>query len=556
MAGTRHLQPQLATALPALQTKTDMNPTLIVSWFCTIFSLVVILIRVCGRWVRTERLFREDKIMLWSIIPLVLRMAFVHPVLIWGTNNTTSFTLTDQEIRNRSIGSRLVLASRVFYALYIWTAKVTVLEFVRKIIGTTWTRFYERAARIIYAFFGLTFVAVLIATFAECRPFKNYWMVVPDPGPSCRTGSAQLITMGTCDIVTDVVLIAFPIPLVIMSRMPALKKISLVSLFLLSLVLIAVTAYRMPATIDRHYSQQFRSLLASLEILAATSVANIIVIGSFLRDKGVKKVKFRGGSMDEDDDVEGSVLSRPATRTIAQRHWGSDEDLVRGLGLTVSRELRHDSMTSGAVRPALTIEAASTQVQNVEPVITPQGRGLLDPAWTFRKGSAQVPRRRDSSVASTNSSRASVFKLQELHTSYSDHDPASPGADPGTPYKKMSFFDVGGLVDGATSEQPSLDYSRRISQQHTSSPVSRSHANFLTDIGGMLGPKMRREDVASPASSSGTNSQRSRLSFSRNLDNTHELHERTQRSGVALPVPHDAVGPDSLNIADAGGLLA
>ena len=75
---------------PAFQSRIALNPTLIVSWWCTIFSLTAILIRVFGRWVRTERLFREDWIMFYNIIPLMIRMALVHVILIWGTNNTTT----------------------------------------------------------------------------------------------------------------------------------------------------------------------------------------------------------------------------------------------------------------------------------------------------------------------------------------------------------------------------------------------------------------------------------------------------------------------------------
>lgn len=50
------------------------------------------------------------------IIPLFLRMGVVHVVLLYGTNNTITTGLSDQEIYHRSIGSRLVLVSRIFYA--------------------------------------------------------------------------------------------------------------------------------------------------------------------------------------------------------------------------------------------------------------------------------------------------------------------------------------------------------------------------------------------------------------------------------------------------------
>lgn len=52
-----------------------------------------------------------------SLIPLFIRMGLIHVVLIYGTNNVVTTGLTNDEINKRSIGSRLVLAARIFYAL-------------------------------------------------------------------------------------------------------------------------------------------------------------------------------------------------------------------------------------------------------------------------------------------------------------------------------------------------------------------------------------------------------------------------------------------------------
>lgn len=105
------------SAPPPLRSFRDDKPTLLVCWWCTIFSAVIILFRVCGRYVRTERLFREDWIAFACLIPLFIRMAFVHVVLLFGTNNVVTDTLTDHDIYRREIGSRLVLASRIFLTM-------------------------------------------------------------------------------------------------------------------------------------------------------------------------------------------------------------------------------------------------------------------------------------------------------------------------------------------------------------------------------------------------------------------------------------------------------
>lgn len=102
---------------PDIRTRFDDHPTLLVSWWATGFSLAFIITRVCGRYVRTERFFPEDKMMMVSVIPLLIRMALVHVVLLYGTNNTKTAGLTEEEIRRREIGSRLVLGARIFYAI-------------------------------------------------------------------------------------------------------------------------------------------------------------------------------------------------------------------------------------------------------------------------------------------------------------------------------------------------------------------------------------------------------------------------------------------------------
>lgn len=52
------------------------------------------------------------------LIPMLIRMAFVQVIILYGTNNALapSGGWSEEERRRREIGSRLVLASRVFYA--------------------------------------------------------------------------------------------------------------------------------------------------------------------------------------------------------------------------------------------------------------------------------------------------------------------------------------------------------------------------------------------------------------------------------------------------------
>lgn len=108
-----------------------------------------------------------------SLIPLLARMGLVHVILMYGTNNVDGANLTPYEIYLRQIGSKLVLASRINYALFIWISKFTVSEFLKRITSAIWRRSYEITLHCIRVFLVATFIAVVIATLAECQPFDH-----------------------------------------------------------------------------------------------------------------------------------------------------------------------------------------------------------------------------------------------------------------------------------------------------------------------------------------------------------------------------------------------
>ncbi|THD00490.1 hypothetical protein EYZ11_000054 [Aspergillus tanneri] len=538
-----------------MRTKLDNNPTLLVSWWATAFSLAIIVTRVCGRYVRIERFFREDKVMMASIIPLLARMAFVHVILIWGTNNTKTEGLTSEEIRHRIIGSRLVLAGRIFYAIFIWTAKFTVCEFLKRVAGMIWRRSLRIFLQFIYYFLASTLIAVVIATLAECQPFDHYWQVEPDPGPQCRLGYANLITMGACDVITDLLLVAFPIPLIVMTNMPMKRKASLVILFALSLILVGITCYRVPSVIWHDGSQQYRSLLASLEILAATAVSNAVVIGSFVRDKGVKKAKYKKaqGSASVSESMDHSSVRRA---TITHHQWGSDSDLAGDLGIRLDPQLYSENQ---APRPA--------------PIADPYQpfsahTGTLNPNWSFQGQSLPTD---DDHTSTTGSLDTRVSPHEYIETTRtrrttagnsSTHHRLSPG--------KVSFFDVGGLLDLSPSSsshhipqhEPAANQLPDLTPQSTN--ASSGSRAFLQDVGGLLSPPNL---ISSPSSSPST------PNFSRpgglrtypgrrRGSSTVHFDDRTPDSPVPpyqaqpdiwTPIPE---GSDDVELQDVGGLLS
>jgi len=473
-----------------------------------------------------------------AIFPLLARMAFVHVVLIWGTNNVDiSEPFTEIELQHREIGSKLVLPARIFYAAFIWMAKLTISEFLKRLTSTYWKRSYELALKGIRWFLILTFIAVVIATLAECQPFDHYWQVVPDPGAQCRMGYAQLITMGVADMITDFLLIVFPVSLVALSpAFPLKRKLKLCFLFSLSAILMVVTGLRIRSVIEHHGRQQYRTVWASGEIIGAAAVANAIVIGSFLRDRGVKKRKYKYNSTT--DSME--APSRRPTRNSRLSDSDSEDDAELFRDMCYRTE--HDPEQPVTPRPApVALVSPGTRRDSI----------LKVPGSYFPKAPDDITRDSEESDVKTAIEPPSPFtKAPEL----------LPVPATARRQRTVSFCDVGGLLEDASSQSSTLAPSspkngtRRGSEPFNSPPQARRGSNaLLSGLGGFLSPILQGQKRGS-----GDDLSRTR---SRDSANTMEM----TAAGALSPIHEPAVSPvapiqlrrngSRSSLQDVGGLL-
>lgn len=108
----------LYTPSPPARPFSEDKATVLTSWWITCLCAIIIVFRLIGRYVRVEALFGEDKVAAAALIPLFVRMAFVHPILLFGTNNVDvggGVVMGEEEVRRREVASRLVLVSRVLH---------------------------------------------------------------------------------------------------------------------------------------------------------------------------------------------------------------------------------------------------------------------------------------------------------------------------------------------------------------------------------------------------------------------------------------------------------
>ncbi|KAK2596636.1 hypothetical protein QQS21_006312 [Conoideocrella luteorostrata] len=259
-----------------MQSQSQQATTLAIHWVFSCLAIIVMLVRLIGRKITREIYNQGDYFTIAAIVCALARVALIHVVLIWGTSNVPNgyrlhHVFSDTEIYQRQIGSKLSIANRFFYNSYLWLQKMVLLDLYRRLLlDLAYEKWIIRGY--LFVFFA-TYVVCQVLTFSECRPFRLYWQVVPDPG-ECAKAPVQLIVLGILNIVTDVMLLVLPIPVVTIMKAPWRRKMQLYVLFTLGFFIIVITIIRLPINSTNIDSQVSRTTWASTELLTSAIVVN------------------------------------------------------------------------------------------------------------------------------------------------------------------------------------------------------------------------------------------------------------------------------------------
>lgn len=177
----------------------------------------------------------------------------------------------------------------------------------------------------------------------------------------------------------------FPVPIVVRSRLSPGRKALLGMLFCLHLFTVVVAIYRVPEILREGGYQATRTMWASAEILVACFAANALTLGTFVRDTGVKKKKFRPYQVGGGEELRSARRDSRGVGVVGKKvSWGerdSDEGRrgdVSGFG----------GEQGGVKRPAVEgghSEEGMTRTESVDSLIprsrfnmsTPDGGGVV-----------------------------------------------------------------------------------------------------------------------------------------------------------------------------------
>ncbi|KAJ7634731.1 hypothetical protein FB45DRAFT_909702 [Roridomyces roridus] len=225
------------------------------------FAIVVTYFRLYLRK-RARKLWWDD---FWAFVSTLFAIAFVVVIFLHIDPNTTTLS------QNAKVAI-YYLSAQTFYGT-AWSARISILFTIIRLSAGLQRRFLLVVAIWLFVAWAILFSQV-------------WWVCEAEPGwkelslPQCVLGRNVAIAQFICDIISDIILIATPVRLLLSSRLQRALKLRLVAVFATTSITTAVALYHSYTIISLGGVTEV--FAANIQISISLLVANLSVVTAFL----------------------------------------------------------------------------------------------------------------------------------------------------------------------------------------------------------------------------------------------------------------------------------
>ncbi|KAI5861005.1 hypothetical protein GGS23DRAFT_578304 [Durotheca rogersii] len=194
----------------------------------------------------------------WTADLVILYYIGVHGSSVGQTFESADL-LDDATVESFRIGDKLTFASWVCYICLIWSMKGIVLWYYDRMTLNLWQNILGYWIRWLTL---ATFLTAIIFQFSLCTPIERAWQVKPYPEDKCVFRKENYILYPILSIVSDIGIMAIPLPLLWQARLPIVRKLVLGGFIASGIFIIIATLLR-----------TFYSLGSLTDLLVATQWA-------------------------------------------------------------------------------------------------------------------------------------------------------------------------------------------------------------------------------------------------------------------------------------------
>lgn len=220
------------------------SPTRPELWFWFVLTISVVVARLVSRRLLAHawRLWIDDWLMLVTTIFFICTIGLIQASISWDYQGL----FIDYETVKPE---RLEYLSKVFAVLMmlldhvglatVWLCKACMLVMLYRM---TFNLKQNVAIQVIAGITAFSYLFIMVAFLGIwCRPLTEYVALNP-ANPQCQTAANHMISVAVCNIATDLMILFVTVPLFVNTRLPLRKKMTVVFLFSLGIITIAVTA--------------------------------------------------------------------------------------------------------------------------------------------------------------------------------------------------------------------------------------------------------------------------------------------------------------------------
>ncbi|ESZ97193.1 hypothetical protein SBOR_2449 [Sclerotinia borealis F-4128] len=241
----------------------------------------VVFLLACTRFLlrrlKNERISPDDWLMVVALVFLAGNTS-AYPVLL-STGEGPHAIGSVETVAEKEFDSKYILFGRICYLTYIWLLKACILTYYYRL---TTRQPEQKYVKITSWGICLTWTTTILIWALQCRPFDLNWKVTVPP-QKCATGQVGLLFMTIAIIVTNIILIIIPLPMIWRTQMAIFTKFKVSGVFLVGIFLVVISILRFIMQEGGSNTPDDRFFWGELECLAMAFFANAPVLNALYR---------------------------------------------------------------------------------------------------------------------------------------------------------------------------------------------------------------------------------------------------------------------------------
>ncbi|KAF6801017.1 hypothetical protein CSOJ01_12066 [Colletotrichum sojae] len=221
-------------------------PTVIEMWVEYAIGIVLLFLRVFSRFKMVGRKWQgDDYLAIAAIIfftfEVMMCQIIVEKGSITGMTDELALSLTPEEYKSHETGAKWLFAAWYVYVSLIWSLKGIMLFFFSRV---TKTLPEERLVKVVSVITVAAYLATLAVITGHCRPISRLWQVYPYAGDDCTQNRSKYYALVTTNVLTDMMIMYIPIPLLWRLQTTLKRKLSFGLMFCAGFFIVICTLLR------------------------------------------------------------------------------------------------------------------------------------------------------------------------------------------------------------------------------------------------------------------------------------------------------------------------